>query len=125
MLKRIKKLFQDNSFIIATAITIGIICLSLVKMPSTGIKIKNIDKAYHSFAYFTLAISWLFTYYKKPKKKYIIVISCILFGIIIEVLQSSLTIYRTGDYYDVLANSLGVLVALFIFNLFFKKNSIN
>jgi VanZ family protein len=126
MLKRIKTLFQDNLFIIATAITIGIICLSLLKLPSNnGFNIKNIDKVYHSFAYFTLAISWLFTFYKKPNRKYIVVICCIIFGIIIEILQSNLTVYRTGDYFDVLANSLGVLVALIIFNLFLKKNRVN
>ena len=90
-------------------------------MPKTGIKISNIDKLYHSFAYFTLALSWLITYYKKPRKKYLIVICCIIFGIIIEVLQGTLTIYRTGDYLDVLANSFGVLLALLVFNLFFQK----
>jgi len=125
MLKRIKTLFLDNLFVIAVAITIAIIFLSLLKLPSTGVDVKNIDKAYHSIAYFVLALTWLFSFYKKPNKKYIIVICCILFGIIIEVLQSTLTIYRTGDYKDVLANSLGVLLALFIFNIFFKKKYIN
>ncbi|WP_051605708.1 VanZ family protein [Polaribacter sp. Hel_I_88] len=125
MLKRIKTLFLDNLFVIAVAITIAIIFLSLLKLPSTGVDVKNIDKAYHSIAYFVLALTWLFSFYKKPNKKYIIVICCILFGIIIEVLQSTLTIYRTGDYKDVLANSLGVLLALFIFNFFFKKKYIN
>lgn len=123
MLKRIKTLLLGNLFIIATAITIGIICLSLLKVPGTGIEIKNIDKAYHSIAYFTLAIAWLFTFYQKPNKKYLIVICCIVFGIIIEVLQSNLTVYRTGDYLDVLANSLGVLLALTVFNLFLKKKT--
>jgi VanZ family protein len=125
MLKRIKTLFLDNLLVAAIAITIAIICLSLLKLPNTGIKINNIDKAYHSSAYFVLALTWLFSFYKKPNKKYIIVICCIMFGIIIEVLQSTLTIYRTGDYKDVLANSLGVLLALFIFNIIFKKKYIN
>lgn len=125
MLKHIKKLLQDNIIIIAIGITIAIICLSLIKLSGTGVEIKNIDKAYHSFAYFVLASAWLFSFYKKPNYKYIIVISCILFGIIIELLQSNLTIYRTGDIIDVLANTLGVLIALMIFNLFLKKNRIN
>ena len=109
MLKHIKTLLKDNIFFFALAITIGIICLSLIKMPKTNIKISNIDKLYHSFAYFTLTISWLLSFYKKPEKKYVIVIGCIILGIIIEVLQGTLTIYRTGDYLDVLANSFGVL----------------
>jgi VanZ family protein len=125
MLKRIKTLFLDNLLVVAIVITITIICSSLLKIPNTGIKVNNIDKAYHSFAYFVLALTWLLSFYKKPNKKYIIVLCCILFGIIIEVLQSTLTIYRKGDYKDVLANSLGVLLALVIFNVFLKKNYIN
>ena len=123
MLKRIRALFLGNLFFIAIGITIGIICLSLLKIPGTSIKIKNIDKAYHCFAYFTLAISWLFTFFNKPKRKYLIIVCCIFFGIIIEVLQSNMTAYRTGDYLDVLANSLGVLLALMIFNVFLRKKS--
>ena len=125
MLKRINNLLKDKIIIIAILISIGILGLSLIKMPDTSIKVVNIDKGYHSFAYFILTIAWLLSFYKKPKKKYIIAISCIIFGIIIEILQASLTVYRTGDYYDVLANSLGVLLALGTFSLFFKKNDIN
>ncbi|MDD7913606.1 VanZ family protein [Polaribacter ponticola] len=121
MQKRIKVLLKDNIYIFAIAVTLIIICLSLIKMPKTNIKISNIDKLYHSIAYFTLTISWLLSFYKKPKKKYIIVISCIILGIIIEVLQNTITIYRTGDLLDVIANSIGVLLALLIFNIIFKK----
>ena len=125
MQKRIKVLLKDNIYIFAIAVTLIIICLSLIKMPKTNIKISNIDKLYHSIAYFTLTISWLLSFYKKPKKKYIIVISCIILGIIIEVLQNTITIYRTGDLLDVIANSIGVLLALLIFNIISKKNYIN
>jgi VanZ family protein len=121
MLKRIKTLLKDNIFIIALAITFSIVCLSLLKIPKTKITITNIDKVYHSIAYFTLTISWLIVYYKKPQKKNIIVICCIIFGIVIELLQSMLTNYRTGDYLDVIANSSGVILALLIFNLILKK----
>jgi VanZ family protein len=122
MLKRIKNLLKGSIFIIALIISITIVFLSLLQLPSSKINIINIDKAYHSIAYFALGITWLFAYYKKPEKKYFIVICCIVFGIIIEVLQSSLTSYRTGDYVDAIANSCGVLLALLIFNLFVKKN---
>ncbi|MGK0412280.1 MAG: VanZ family protein [Polaribacter sp.] len=125
MLKRINNLLKDKIIIIAILISVSILCLSLMKMPDTGIEVTNIDKGYHSFAYFILTIAWLLTFYKKPEKKNIIAISCIVFGIIIELLQASLTVYRTGDYFDVLANSLGVLLALGTFSLFFKKNDIN
>ena len=125
MLKHIKTLLKDSIFFIALATTIGILCLSLIKVPKTEISISNIDKLYHSFAYFVLTITWLLNFRKKPNKKYLVVFSCIIFGIVIEVFQNTLTNYRTGDFLDVLANSLGVLLALLIFNLISKKNYIN
>ncbi len=94
-------------------------------MPKAEVGFGNIDKVYHLFAYFTLTICWLFTFYKKPKVKYIVVIACVFFGIIIEVLQSTTTTYRTGDYLDVIANSIGVVLALTIYNLILKKNQVN
>ena len=68
-----------------------------------------------------LALSWLIAYYKKPNKKYWIVILCIVFGIIIELLQSKITLYRSGDYLDVIANSAGALSALLIFNIIITR----
>ncbi len=124
MLKHIKTLFKDNFIVIPVSITVGIIYLSLIKTPKNMIEIAQIDKIYHSIAYFVLSITWLFAFKKKSQTKYIIVILCIILGIIIEVLQSTLTIYRTGDYLDVLANSMGVILALVVFNLFFRKNNI-
>ena len=121
MQKRIKTLLKDNIIVMALAITITIIFLSLYKLPSANIGVKNADKIYHAIAYFTLAFAWLLTFYKKAVKKYIVVLSCIIFGIVIEVIQATLTNYRTGDYIDVFANSLGVCLALVVFNLFFKK----
>lgn len=126
MLKRIKNLLKDKLLLlIAIAVTISVLSLSLIRMPNTSVSIVNIDKAYHGFAYFTLTIVWLLSFYKNPEKKYLITICCIIFGIIIEVLQNVITDYRTGEYLDVLANSIGCLLALFIFSLIFKKKSIN
>ena len=125
MLKHIKTLLKDNLIFISISITIGILCLSLIRMPNTVIDIVNIDKLYHSFAYFVLTISWLLAFYNKPEKKYLIFILCILLGIIIEVFQGTLTNYRTADYIDAIANSLGAVLAFIIFNLIIKKNKIN
>jgi len=125
MQQRIKSLFKDKLFIIAIIITISITYLSLKKVPKIETGINNVDKIYHLIAYFTLSISWLFSFYRKPLLKYVIVIACILFGIIIEVLQQTLTVYRTGDYKDALANTLGILLGLLVFNLILKKITVN
>ena len=94
-------------------------------MPKVEVSYSNIDKVYHLFAYFMLSSCWLLSFYKKPALKYIIVISCIIYGIIIEVLQDTLTLYRTGDFKDVLANTLGIVLGLLVFNQFLKKIDYN
>ena len=124
MQKRIKTLLKDNILLIAIFITLLIAYLSLMRMPEYAPKISGLDKIQHSFAYFTLAISWLFTFYKKPSKKTIIIIACIIYGTVIEVLQSTLTSYRTGEYLDILANISGVLLGLVVFNHVLKKNQV-
>ena len=124
MLKHIKSLFRDNFFIIAIGITLCIAYLSLIKTPKIVLVYSASDKVYHIIAYFTLTICWLFSFFKKPSLKYSIVVFCLLFGIIIEVMQQSLTSYRTGDYKDVLANIIGIVLGLIAFNLVLKKNKV-
>jgi len=126
MQKRIKTLLTDKLFILAILITVIIAYLSLMRMPKEDIlKISYSDKIYHLIAYFSLSFSWLFSYYKKNNIKSIIIILCIVYGIIIEILQSTLTVYRTGDFRDVLANTLGIVLGLLVFNLIIKKFKLN
>ena len=82
------------------------------------------DKTYHFIAYFLLMLSWLYAFFKKKSftqhVKYII-IGCIFFGIIIEILQGITTTYRTSSFLDVVANTLGVVFASIVFHFFEKK----
>ena len=55
--------------------------------------------------------------------KYVI-LGCIIFGIIIEILQGVVTSYRTASYLDIVANTIGVLLAVVIFHVFEKKISV-
>jgi len=124
MQKLIKILFKDKSFIVAIAIAIIIGVLSLMKMPKSNIGISNIDKIYHMIAYFTLGLFWLLSFplaVKKSKVKYFIAFACVIYGIVIELLQVSFTTYRTASLLDILANALGVFVALLLFNSIYKK----
>ena len=78
------------------------------------------DKYYHSFAYFTVTMSWLsFFQIKNNTIKFrflfLIIIALIVFGIVIELLQRSLTNYRLFDYQDMIANTIGVLIASLLF----------
>ena len=128
MLKPIKSLLEDNAIYIAIFFTISITIGSLVK--SDFIVVKSIsvsDKTYHLIAYFLLMLSWLYVFCKKEtlqrNVKYII-LGCIIFGIIIEILQGVVTSYRTASYLDIVANTIGVLLAVVIFHVFEKKISV-
>lgn len=128
MLKHIKSLLEDNAIYIAVFFTISITIGSLVK--SDFIVVKSIsvsDKIYHLIAYFLLMLSWLYVFCKKEKfqknVKYVI-LGCIIFGIIIEILQGVITSYRTASYLDIVANTIGVLLAVLIFHVFEKKISV-
>lgn len=71
----------------------------------------------HGGAYFGLGLLWMFfgiASYSEGLIHRVIIISAaaaIAFGIFIEVLQDTLTNYRQLDLYDVLANTIGVVVA--------------
>ena len=125
MLKPIKSLLENNAIYIAVFITISILFGSLVK--SEFIVVESIsvsDKTYHLIAYFLLMLSWLYAFFKKEKfqehVKYII-LGCFIFGIIIEILQGIITSYRTASYLDILANTIGVLLAVEFFTFLKKK----
>ena len=85
------------------------------------------DKTYHLIAYFLLMLSWLYAFSNREKfkenVKYVI-IGCIFFGIIIELLQGTITSYRTASFLDIIANTSGVLLAVVIFHVFEKKISV-
>ena len=119
MQMRIKNLLQANAYLIATGLTAFIAYLSLDSFSEINMPIDNFDKVFHSLAYFFLALSWFFAVEKSHsifKYKIVVVFFVLIFGIIIEVLQSSLTTYRTADYYDIMANSFGILIAMVLFN---------
>ncbi len=127
MLKHIKSLLKDSLFFIAILITILIGYLSLMKVPEYTSVIARLDKLEHVLAYFVLTGVWLFTLKDTNsvfKKKSLIIIACVFYGIILEALQMTLTSYRTGDYLDIIANSIGVFLALLIFNRISKKNQV-
>ena len=123
----IKTLFKDNIIYIAIGITLFIGYFSLVKFEGQSIiKISNFDKFQHAFSYFILTLSWLLAFKdltNNNKLKYTIALGCVFYGIVIEVLQATLTNYRTASFLDILANLVGIIIALLIFKSVYKKFS--
>jgi len=123
MLKHIKNLLKANSLLLAILVTIVIAFLSLLKIGPQPISFNHLDKIEHCIAYATLGFLWLLSKNSTQKTNYIIVVFCILYGILIEVLQST-TSYRTFDYVDMLANSVGVGIGYIIFSFFVKNDKL-
>ncbi|AJR03173.1 VanZ family protein [Siansivirga zeaxanthinifaciens] len=103
----------------AYTVALTVACLvNINKFPKVDISF--FDKIFHSITYLVLTLLWFSTFffnfnYKRSKALLYAAGFSSVFGIIIEVLQGVLTVNRSADIYDVLANSLGVLLAgLFI-----------
>jgi VanZ family protein len=125
MLQDIKKLLERNALFMAILATLVLAFLSLTAIPkiNLGLGIKSGDKYLHFTAYFGLSLLWYFALKERINKKvfkFFVPLALIVYGIILEGLQSGLTTYRTGDIYDVMANTAGVIAALIIFNRFIK-----
>lgn len=81
---------------------------------------KQLDKIVHFIFYFSLTITLITSLHVNSKMKlinnYLLTFLIVLgYGIFMEILQSFLTINRTADILDVIANSIGILVGLLIF----------
>ncbi|MEP2937424.1 MAG: VanZ family protein [Gilvibacter sp.] len=78
------------------------------------------DKLAHLFAYVVLGCAWGLTwlYFRKIDfwKPYFVVLvsSSLVYGTIVEVLQLTTTTSRTADFWDVVANTIGVILGVVI-----------
>ena len=107
---------------ISLGYTVVIIVLSLATISDISIIPDNNDKVNHAIAHFIFVGLWFLSFYfylNKSKKQALKMafISSFLFGIVIEILQHTLTESRQADYKDVIANVVGALIAVLIINL--------
>lgn len=80
--------------------------------PEFNINVAYLDKMEHFISYFILMF-WFSQLYETNKSRLLYVLSFIFMGIAIEVLQG-LGGVRYFEYYDMLANTLGIITAWFI-----------
>lgn len=113
-----------------TVLRLGILYSLLITiaflMPTSG-KLNQfdffipIDKLLHAIIHLILAFIWLtaivYQKNKQIKTKWIALtlISCVVYGIIIEIFQGQLVNTRKADFMDVIANSVGTLLGLLLF----------
>ena len=112
---------------------ISITVLSLARIDSSGrslLNFKGADKLVHCLFYFgftfllALACKGSFTRALERKEVLIVALIAMTYSGIIELLQGFLTVYRSAELGDFVANSVGVifgLVALKVFDPFFNR----
>lgn len=107
--------------------SLSLLSLSGLNYFSDGIRIPHKDKIVHfTFYFFTTIIgSYALREFKQQEislksaaiKMFIF---SVLYGMVIEVLQYSLTRNRHGDFYDFLANTIGALCGFLLIKYYFS-----
>jgi len=110
---------KNNIFSILVALIIMYLSLAsshtFDKVPF--INIPNIDKVVHFGMYFSLMSVIIFENRKAIKSISLLFLTGLIplfYGILMEILQATLTVTRTGSFYDALANSVGILVSVLL-----------
>ena len=106
--------------ILALSWTILIFYFCLEESPSVPkISFQYKDKVVHFIFYFVFVYFWAKSL-KNIRFNYllIILVLALILGITIEFLQENLTLHRTFDWYDILANSIGALASFTYVNKF-------
>ena len=127
MTLRINQLLGRN-FTLFLAVSYTIFVTIAFLSPSTGlsrfifkIPFIPIDKLVHFIIHTILLLLWVFYFWKQHNQKLkrrqysYIFLSCIMYGIIIELLQDVYVPSRQGDVFDIFANTIGTFVGLFMF----------
>lgn len=95
--------------------------------PKVKIPIYGLDKIVHGVIHFILINVWMLYLYVKNdfqfrvKWVFLLFLSLMLFGIIVEVLQDQLTDSRGADIFDVVANLTGSLLGILFFKILIKN----
>jgi len=118
---------KNSIFIISVLYTLVLLSLCLMSLNNLPkVTLNHADKIFHLSAYFIFTVLWSFTFllkfsFKIKRSILLATAFAILFGIFIEVLQGTYTSSRSFDYYDVLANTLGALIATIVLKIIATK----
>ncbi|OOG74676.1 VanZ family protein [Flavobacterium sp. A45] len=95
------------------------------------INIPNLDKCIHTFFHLVFTFVWFLFFNKHLQIDSIVkplvysVVFSFVFGIIIEILQNLITTSRNADVFDIVANSVGTILAVFVIVICNKFNILN
>jgi len=119
---------KKQSLLISLLYSVALVVISFVKINDIEEYVPSFsDKIVHFFLYCFLTLVWYNAFINKFKCNHTAsfiwaAIIAIAFGIIIEVLQGRLTNTRVSDLNDVLANLIGIILAV---SLLIIKNKLD
>lgn len=117
------------SLAIGWTLLIAVLCLvRFTNLPNIGVS--GGDKYVHFTLHFVFTMLWGHYFWLKLNeialtKIVFVVASSLCYGILIEILQETLTTTRHADIFDVLANFSGAIVALVLFTLIKRQKTAN
>ena len=127
---RVKNMIYLKKYPFTWALVIVIFYLCLMPVPETPVQdFPGIDKLVHTGMYGFLCLIIMIERLRQVKSRPLNIRHCfvglfllpILMSGIIELLQAYATTCRSGDWWDMAANTLGVIVVWCIFYHFSKK----
>ena len=107
---------------IVWTLIIFILCCTPGKYVPTAhwLELLSFDKFVHASIFFTLTFLWLLVGFKKNKLSLsfmiFIIIACIGYGGLLEIMQAKVFSERSGDWLDFIANSFGCLIGVWFFS---------
>ncbi|WP_405293816.1 VanZ family protein [Algibacter sp. Ld11] len=113
-------MLKKSAIVLAVLYTVALVTVCLISLEDMPkVDVSNGDKIFHFGAYAVFTVLWYGAFmfnFKLEKMKALLyaTIFAVLFGIVIEVLQDTMTDYRAMDIYDAVANSLGALLTALI-----------
>ncbi|MBL4663839.1 MAG: VanZ family protein [Flavobacteriaceae bacterium] len=127
-----KRLLQVNA--VRNISVVYTLCITfLLLFPATNvpkIDVPSFDKIGHVFMFTLLVVLWTLFVWSKGKKRgmkiWFVLFCAFIYGIIIETIQGLFLETRTADVWDLVANSVGILlgwlISLWIKKVFALKN---
>ena len=128
ILPEMKEMIRKNIFSVAIALII--MYLSLASSDSfdrvSFFDFPGFDKVVHSCMYFAL-MSVIILEHKivnyRLSKLFLVSLIPLIYGSLMEVGQSIFTVSRSASFLDILANLAGILVSVFSFTLYKRRNT--
>jgi VanZ family protein len=112
-------MIKKNKFTILVALII--LYLSLTNSQTFNkiplVDIPNLDKVVHFGMYFVLMSVIIFENRKTITNTSLLFLTGLIplfYGILMEILQATLTITRSGSFFDALANAAGILISILL-----------